>query len=77
MIRTIIRTIRMAMSMPNAQEGTYPVPRLIITTLRGSTITAITKIAINDLSALGGVRSMCMLWEQALDKVESRCIIWA
>jgi hypothetical protein len=63
--------MKLAMSMPKAQEGTYPKPTLIIATISAIATTAITKITINDRSALGGVLSMRMLWEQVLIKSDS------
>jgi hypothetical protein len=63
----MIRTITRAMNV----EGTDPMPTPIIATMMAMTTTAIIKIEINDLSALGGVRSMRMLWEQGLDKADS------
>jgi hypothetical protein len=61
--------MKLAISISKAQEGTYPKPTLIIATMMAITTTAITKITINDLSALGSVRPMRLLWEQVLDKL--------
>ena len=59
------------MSILRAKEGTYPKTTLITATMSANAITTITKIVIKDLSALGGVRSMSVIWEQALDKTDS------
>ena len=74
MARMITRPMRLAMSMPNAQEGRLPPTRLIITTMRENMTMAVTKIEIHDTSALGGVRFIRMLWEQVLDKADSRLL---
>jgi hypothetical protein len=67
----ITRPIRLAISMAKAQEGTFPLATLIMTTIRENITMATTKIDIQETRAFGGARTMGMIWEQVLDKGDS------